>query len=449
MSLPAQPSLSALTQTRRFLRDPFSLLEDAARERGPLFSLRLLGLGTWVFACSPELVKELFKAPPEVVCSGAANARMLGFMLGYDAAFSLDGDEHFQRRKLVHPLLNGRSAADMVPLMHAVAQRQLDAWPAGKEFRLVPWAHRFSLEILVRALFSGSAEEKQVELIESFDRFAADGLRSPLIMMPLLQLDLGARSPWGKVLELKRRTTGLIRDLVRERLAARADWAERDVAGRLANAKAADGSTLSEDAMVDELTNVIFAGHETTGMIISWTLESLARRPEALAKVRAELDAEVGDGGVTREHLPKLKYLDAVLNETMRFRPLAPMAGVRETLADFELGGYVLPKGTTVVHCLPLMAQNAELYQRPAEFSPEDHFLGRKIDPYEWAPFGGGRRMCLGRGLAEVELAVVVATLVRRGDLEVLQQEVKPVRDGIFFAPSEGLRVRWQPRSAT
>lgn len=443
---PPQPSLSALQQTRRFLQEPFSMLNQAYQEKGPVFSLRLLGIGTWVFVCEPELVKTVFKAPTDVLCSGSINSRLLGFMLGYDASFSLDGDEHFQRRRLVHPLINGKGAAEMVPLMLRVATAHLDAWPAGREFQMVPWAHRFSLEVLIRAMFGGSSEAEQVALLESFDRFASQGLRSSLVMLPFLQVNLGRFSPWGKILALQADTIGRIRQLVRERIADRATWGDRDVAGRLANSPQTDGSFLSEDALVDELVNVIFAGHETTAMIISWTLECLSRRPDILAKVRAELDEVAGGAPIAREHLPKLRWLDAVINETMRFRPLAPMAGVRETLVDFAIGSYVLPKGTTLVHCLPVMAQNPALYRDPSQFDPESHFLDRKIDPYDWAPFGGGRRMCLGRGLAEVELAVVVATLLQRGEIEVVQKEVHPHRDGVFFAPSEGLRVRWQPR---
>lgn len=438
--LPPTPHLPALVQTIRFLRNPFALLADCYERFGPIFRLRLLGLGQWVFVGEPEMIKRLFKADPEVVHSGEINQRQLGFMLGTDATFSLDEEEHMTRRRLIHPFFNGKGAKDQIPLIRRRTLRAMDSFPEDI-FELQPWAHRLSLDILGHVLFGASDGARVDGLVEAFDRFASEGLRSKLIMVPWLQIDLGRWSPWGKVLEMRRRVFDSVRELVRERLADREGFGERDVASAIANTPDRNGEYLGEQSLVEELINDMFAGHETTGNVLAWCTECVASRPEVLAKIREELDRELGDRPIEAEDLRQLPYLDAVIQEAIRFRPLAPMAGMRLTKEELELGGYLLPPETIVVQCFPVMARRRDLYERPESFDP-DHFLKNRPPAYHWNPFGGGRRMCLGKGLAEVELAVILAELFRFYDVEIAQETVFPVRDGVFFAPSEGLRLQ-------
>ena len=444
-TLPPAPRLPKLLQTAKFIKNPFPLLQDCFDRLGPIFRLELLGLGKWVFVGDPNLVKTLFKASPETVHSGEINSKQLGFMLGLDATFSKDGDDHMQRRRLMLPHFNGPGAKEMIPLIQQRAKLGMARWPEG-EFEFQRWAHRLSLEILVHAVFSASAEAAVEDLLEKFDRFAGDGLRSPLIMLPWLQLDLGRWSPWGRVLEMRRQVFSAVRALVSERLADREGFGEKDVASKMVNAKQTDGSYLHEDSLVEEIINDIFAGHETTGNIMSWCLECVASRPKVLDELRAELDRELGDRPLEASDLRRLPFLHSVIQEAIRYRPLAPMAGMRLTKQPFQLGEYQLPAETIVVQCFPVMANRSELYANPSMFDPQHFSEENKPPAYHWNPFGGGRRMCLGKGLAEIELAVIMAEIFRRYDVEIQQPDVKPVRDGVFFAPSEGLRVRCRPR---
>ncbi|MDA8018685.1 MAG: cytochrome P450 [Thermoanaerobaculia bacterium] len=442
---PPSPRLPAVLQTVRFLRTPFSLLHECFESLGPVFHLRLLGLGKWVFVSEPELIKTLFKADPDVVRSGEINSRQLGFLLGLDATFSKDGDDHLRRRRLVLPHFNGPGAKDLLPLIRERTLVAIDRWPHDT-FAFQSWAHRLSLDVLGHAMFSASTDEQIDELVERFDRFATDGLRSPLIMMPWLQVDLGRWSPWGRVLELRRRVFDAVRMLVRDRLADREGYDQSDIASKMAGSREADGSFLSEDALVEEIVNDIFAGHETTGNILSWCLECVTSRPDVRDRLREELDRVLAGRPIEASDLRQLPYLHAVIQEAIRYRPLAPMAGMRLTKEPFTLGQFRLPPETIVVQCFPVMANRTDLYRDPERFDP-DHFSDDNKPPaYHWNPFGGGRRMCLGKGLAEIELAVIMAEIVRRYDVEICQSKVEPVRDGVFFAPSRGLRVRMTPR---
>jgi unspecific monooxygenase len=453
--MPPRPSGSVLGHTVRFLRDPFSLIEQATAECGDVFSVRILGLGEWVFLGSPELIREMFKAPTDVLAAGETNRDQLGFMLGTDATFSLDGQDHRRRQRLVHPQLNGPRVLRHLPAMREISLRKLAGWPADRPISFLTEAHRISLEVMIHAMFGSSEGARLERLADLFERFATRGLRSPLIAMPYLQVDLGRFSPWGRILHMRREMLEAFGAEVTARVRARrADGGDAEDAGEeagdiltaLTETPLHDGGYLTEAQLLDEVINLLFAGHETTGNAMTWAMESLHAHPEVLERVRAELDEVVGGEPVAAEHLDRLTYLQAAIQESIRYRPMAPMAGIRRVKKPFEIGGYEIPPGTLVVQCFPAMARRPELYEHPCRFAPE-HFHGRKTKPFEWNPFGGGTRMCIGRGLAEVELKVVLATLLQHADFRIAQDEVKPVRQGFFFGPDRGLLLEVTKRS--
>lgn len=441
---PPQLAGSAFRQTARFLKDPFALIDDGVGQHGDIFSVRLMGFGQWTFLCSPELVRAMFKAPGDVLVAGEANRAQLGFMLGTNASFSLDGEAHRQRQKMVHPFLNrpGKTHG-LVPIMHRLTRRMVDGWTEGQALPFLHAAHRLSLDVMVHCLLSDSDPQELDALCGLFDRFAGKGLRSPLVAMPYLQWDLGRWSPWGRILHMRRQVMQRFRHQVQQRCLPGNPG--QDPLSQLAQVPQSSGEPLTETALLEELINLLFAGHETTGTILTWTLECLLAHPEVLEALQAELHTELGDRAITPAHLDSLPYLHAVIQESIRFRPIAPMAGVRLVKKPFEVGGFEVPPGQLIVQCFPAMARRPELFERPDVFDPA-HFFQRKMTPFTWNPFGGGTRMCIGRGLAELELKVVLATLLQEVDFRLVQPQVKPVRNGFFFAPNDGLRVSWSRR---
>ena len=218
-----------------------------------------------------------------------------------------------------------------------------------------------------------------------------------------------------------------------------------DIVSMLIQAKQPDGSHIPQQTLLQEVLTLLFAGHETTGNILTWTLETILSRPPVLDRLQSELDSVLNGDPIQASHLSELKYLDAVIHETIRYRPIAPFAGVRLVKKEFSAGDYTLPPGMIVTHCFAAMCQQKSLFKRPEEFDPE-HFYERKFQPFEWNPFGGGTRMCTGRGMAEVELKVMLATLLQRAKLSLAQKDVRSVRHGVFFAPNKGLLVTVEPR---
>jgi cytochrome P450 len=164
--------------------------------------------------------------------------------------------------------------------------------------------------------------------------------------------------------------------------------------------------------------------------------------------VRSELDAVVGRDALAATDLPRLEYLDAVIKETLRIRPIMPAGGARRVQRPLEIGGYVVPAGVNLINSLYLLHRRPDLYPDPDAFKPE-RFIGKRvIDPYEWTPFGGGIRRCLGMAFALFEMKVVVATVLTLARVRIDRPHARVARRGFFLAPEHGPRVTLQQRIA-
>jgi cytochrome P450 len=193
-------------------------------------------------------------------------------------------------------------------------------------------------------------------------------------------------------------------------------------------AKDEDGTGLSDEELRDELMTLLVAGHDTTSTAIAWTLERLVRHPQVLERLVAEIAAD------------KDEYLDAVIKETLRLRPVVPIVARRIT-APIEFGGWNLPTGTFVGPSILLVHRRPDLYPEPHEYRPE-RFLDRKPGTYEWIPFGGGMRRCLGAPFAQMEIKAVLEVMLRKVRLRPTKARPESLaRHAITFDPARGARI--------
>jgi cytochrome P450 len=208
------------------------------------------------------------------------------------------------------------------------------------------------------------------------------------------------------------------------------------ILGMLVDARGDDGEGLSDKEIRADLITLVLAGHETTATTLAWVLDLLLHHPEALEKVRAE--AVDGAGA----------YTEAVINETLRLFPPAPITG-RMTAGHYRLGDYTLEPGTRIVLLLDAVNRDPASYPEPDEFRPE-RFIGARPQPYSWIPFGGGIKRCIGAAFAMRELTTVLHTLLREGRFEAVSKnpETPPWRAAPVLVPRNGTRVRFWPVGA-
>jgi cytochrome P450 len=189
--------------------------------------------------------------------------------------------------------------------------------------------------------------------------------------------------------------------------------------------------------------SLLIAGHETTASALVWALSWLSSLPEVRTKLLAELE-QLGENATPLD-IAKLPDLSAVCSETLRIYPIVPSAFIRVPKAPIEIMGYEFPAGSALSLSTYLLHQREDLYPQPKQFKPE-RFLERQYSPYEYIPFGGSNRRCLGSALALLEMKLVLANIVSHFELKLLHsRRVKPTRRGLTFAPPGKMQMVANP----
>jgi len=413
-------------QTARWIASPLTLLDDCQRRYGDLFTLRLIGIGEVVFVSAPSAIKTIFLGDPEVLHAGAGNA-LLRPVLGSSSVLLLDGSAHLRQRRLLLPPFHGERMQAYAEVMQKVTRTQMARWPVGHPFALAPETRAITLEVILRTVF-GIEEAAQLGHLSQLLARLLDLLSQPVTLVPaLLGWDLFRHLPRAPASRIKREVDRLLyTEIARRRSAPRGT----DVLSMLLDARDEDGKALSDQELRDELMTLLTAGHETTATALAWTFERILHERAVRVRVEEELSAQP-DGG---------DYLDAVIKESLRVRPIIPIVA-RQLKRDLVLDRFTLPEGVRVAPCIYLTHKRADVYPEPERFRPE-RFLGKKPDPYAWLPFGGGIRRCLGMAFALFEMKLVLSTVLSHAELRLpAGAPARMVRRGITLSPSGGTRV--------
>ena len=376
-----------------------------------------------MFLSAPDAVKQVFTGDPRLLHAGEANIVLLP-VLGSQSLLLLDEQEHMAQRKLMLPSFHGRRMRSYEQVMTDVAVREIERWPLGAPLAAWPTMQAITLEVILRTVFGVQEGERLRRLGDALRQVLAWGTRPQRLAM-LAALGPRRIAELGVFRRVLDPADELIYQEIRRRRAA-PDLEERDdVLSLLLQARHEDGRPMSDKELRDELMTLLVAGHETSATSLAWALEALVRHPAALARLRDEVDS--GDDA----------YLDAVIKETLRLRPVVALV-LRRLTEPMEIGGRLLPAGATVAPSIYLLHRRPDVYPDPRAFRPE-RFLERPPGTYTWIPFGGGVRRCLGASFAQFEMKVVLRELVTRLDLRAARPKgERRVRRAIIFAPERG-----------
>jgi cytochrome P450 len=399
--LPPGPRLPPVVQSVIWFRRAQWLLDTCQARFGDMFTLNIANEGKWVVTSNPQVVKQVFTGDPRLLHAGEAN-RILLPVLGPNSVLLLDDGAHLRQRKLMLPAFHGERMQRYGQLMSSVAAQEIERWPLGEPYPLRPRMQAMTLEIILRAVF-GVSEGPRLEHLRDALRHLLDIVTSPLSGVALLLLGPEGVGRVGRF----RRELELVNRPIYEEIAYRreaGDLAEReDIMSLLLQATHEDGSPMSDEELRDELVTLLVAGHETTANALAWAAERLCRHPAKLQRLTDEVRG--GESG----------YLEAVVQETLRLRPVISIVS-RRLAEPMEIGGRLLPAGVAIVPSIHLVHRRADIYPQPHEFRPE-RFLEQAPGTYTWIPFGGGVRRCLGATFAQFEMQTVLRELVLRRTL--------------------------------
>jgi cytochrome P450 family 135 len=429
--VPSVP-LSKPLQTARFVFRPIPFLEHWRRELGETFRASLFGPGEVVFLSDPDSIKRLFTADRVNTIAPGRNI-ILEPLLGRSSLLLQEDDEHMRRRKLMLPPFHGERMRGYEQVIREATERAVAGWPQGSEFALHPSMQAITLEVILRAVFGVEDADRRERLRDALVEILAASA-SPAALgfaVPALR----KLPPFRRIAAMRDRTDELLYAEIAEHR-RHPDLAVRDdILSMLLTARFEDGSAMDDRELRDQLMTLLLAGHETTATGLAWTFDLLLHRPDALER----LEAELAEG----EH----EYLDAVINESLRVRPVVPFTG-RELRQDSDLGGYELESGTVILVGIYLAHSRPDLYPEPFEFRPERLLGDGAPETYSWIPFGGGTRRCIGAAFAQLEMRIAIETILGSVKLRAASPELeKPVRRNVTLSPANGTRVVAMARS--
>jgi cytochrome P450 len=447
-ALPAGPRQSSVRQLVRFAHNPIRFVEDCHARYGDVCTIHFTGLPPIVHLATAEAAREVFSASDTEMSAGEAGFA-LELLVGRSALIRLDGARHKRERKLMMPAVHGERLVGFGAEMCRVTDDVLSKLRPGQTIALQEVMQEITVQVILRTVFGVEGTHPIKELLVDFLRLAmkpevtvlamltgGDKLRRSLALRyaPFVEkvARLGgpfAHLPLGELAQCARELDVVLFDEIRRRRAK--TEGRTDVMSVLIDAVDDEGRGLSDDELRDEMMTLLVGGNETTETSLSWAIALCLQNPNVLARLRAECESVFGSAGeLDSSRVPELRYVDAVIRETMRLYPIS-VGVMRRLKQPMTIGGAALPAGVMVLPSAYLVHRDPAIWPEPLRFDPS-RFLERKPRLGEWFPFGGGLRTCLGMAFSLYEMKIVLARIFQRVTLR-LDGPIPPLAQRSFL----------------
>jgi cytochrome P450 family 138 len=421
--LPPAPRIPKTIQGALFWISRRWVVQRMARRYGDIFELNIPVYGHMVVVANPQLAKQVFTTSPEVLGNIQPN---LSRMFGSGSVFGLDGDDHRQRRRLLAPPFHGKSIKNYENIIEEETLRETANWPEGETFATLPSTMRITLNAILRAVFGAEGAELD-QLRRIIPPWVTLGSR--LATVPKPTRTYGRYSPWGRLVEWRRRYDIVLDKLIEDERADPNFENRTDVLALMLRSTYEDSSAMSRKDIGDELLTLLAAGHETTAATLAWVFERLSRHSDLLAALVAE--AETDDNELRQ----------ATILEVQRNKTVVDLAGRHVYAPVFELGEWAIPRGYSIVVSISRIHANADVFPEPDRFDPQ-RFIGSKPPALAWIPFGGGARRCVGAVFANMEMDVVLRTVLRHFTIKPTTAPGEKWHcRGVTFTPKDGAKI--------
>ncbi len=413
-------------QTLKWAFRPLPFMQECREKYGDSFSVKFISFERpMVMISDPVAIKALYMEREHGLPPG--RDIILKPILGARSLLLLEGADHLAHRKLMLPPFHGERMRSYEPILDEIVDAEIDSWPLGEEFAIHPRMQSITLEAILRVVF-GVAEGPRLENLRVLLTKVLEETASPFAQLIGLATRRFGGEPWGKFEGQLKKVDELLYAEIAERRTS-GDYEEReDILSMMMQARFEDGGEMSDVDLRDQLMTLLLAGHETTATALAWTFDLLLRHPHQLQRLRESLEAGEDD------------YLRATISESLRLRPVVPLAG-RRLSKDLVADGLELPAGTDVTPAIWLAHTRADAYPEPFAFRPE-RFLEDAPDTYAWVPFGGGVRRCIGAAFAEFEMRIVLREVLTRCELHKASRAPEKIgRRNITLSPRNGTPV--------
>jgi cytochrome P450 family 110 len=408
--------------------DPEGFFRRHSSDTEP-FLLKLPGLGEALFVSTVDGARDILTAPGTLCRAPLPNP--IEPVVGQNSLILLSGDAHRRTRSILMPAFRGERMRSYVDLIADATNDEIAALQPGDQLVVRDAAQAITLDVVIRVVFGVTDPARRAEYARVTKELMRSG-SAPLMLVPWLRREIAGRGPWAQLVGFRAQLDRLLSEQIEERRAMGEHGS--DVMELILTASDEDGNTLGDDALRDQLRTMLAAGHETSSTSLAWALYH-THRDES---IRSRLVEELAHAATPQE-IAALPYLGAVIQETLRMHPTVPIV-LRRLTGPLTVAGVPRSAGDVVGIALPALHFNPDVWKDPDSFEP-DRFLHGKPSPFEYAPFGGGYRRCIGAAFAQNELAVAIGTILNTVELRAPARERrrKPPRAvprGIATKPS-------------
>ncbi len=436
-------TLPLLGNMLEFGKNPFAYMMKLRRTLGEIGEFRMFHQ-KMVLLTGPEANAAFFRAPDNQLDQSQAY-KIMTPIFGKGVVFDAPPHKKDQQLKMLMPVLRDKPMRGYAQVIVQEVEHMTATWGETGEIDLLAFMKELTIYTSSHCLLG---KEFRYELNEEFAHIYHDlekGVNPLAFVFPYLPLPVFRRRDRARV-RLQELVTGII--------AKRAQQTEKseDAFQMLIEARYDDGSPLSAHEITGMLIGTLFAGHHTTAGTAAWTLLELARRPDALRAVLAELDTHFGaDGEVTFQSLRAIPALENVIKEVLRLHPPLIFL-IRKVVQDFHFKGYTVKAGKYVCTSPRVSHRIADVFPDPEHFDPDRYTENRQEDakPFSWIAFGGGKHKCSGNAFALLQLKAIFCILLRRYTFELVNEQDSYQDDftQMVVQPASPCRIRYIKRQA-
>ena len=435
--LPGPKGTRVMGVMREFNRDSLGFIERMQREYGDIVWTRFLYVPA-LFLYHPDQIEYVLTTNTKNFKKAMTLRSNFFQRLVGNGLLTSEGEEWKRQRRLSNPAFHRERVATYATTMVDYAKRLVANWQTDETRDMHREMMRLTLEIVVRCLFSADVSSD----VDHVGAILTEMVK-PFASQATLKWILNNRLPTPEHIRfhrLARKIDAVVYRLIAERRASGRD--EGDLLSMLLAAHDEDGSGMNDQQLRDEVMTLFLAGHETTALTLAWSWYLLGENPEAEKKFHAELDQVLGARDATFADLPRLKFTEQIVKESMRLYPPAYGLG-REAINDCEIGGYPVPAGTQVFMFQWATHRDARFFDQPLEFNPERWTAAfeSQLPKYAYLPFGAGPRVCIGASFAMMEMILVLATIGQRFRLQLVPDHPVEVYPAMSLRPKDGVKV--------
>ncbi|MCL1472550.1 cytochrome P450 [Argonema antarcticum] len=439
MNLPSGPKAPIWLQYLKIATNPIGYMDSVGKRYGDIFTITF-GDTPVLFVSNPQGIEQIFSNTKEITAAGELN-RDMALITGDRGILQLDGLRHKHRRRLIMPAFHGARLRSYGQRICDLTDKIIGQHPTGKVFVAYPSIEDITLQIsiqVVLGLREGERYDRLRQLLPAMLKLMRSNSIQISNIFPFLQRDLGKWSPWGRLLHFRHELYQLLETEIKERR-QQAEISSADILSDLMSAKDETGEAIDNEELRDLIISPLLAAQDASAIAIAWALYWIHSLPTVRDRLLAELD-NIGKSPDPMS-IVGLPYLSAVCNETLRIYPTQLFTFPRIVESPIELMGYQLEPGTLLRVNICSTHQREDLYPQPQKFKPE-RFLERQFSAYEFLPFGGGARSCLGAALALFEMKLILATMLSRYQLELAnRQPERPKFEGLLCYPASGVKM--------